>query len=1393
MDLVSELEVSPQYLRDAIEIEMQKNDDPKQAAIIAIQKIKSNKSYYQEHYGLVDFSDMTKAGNERSNHKYLFRKPDGKGGWNYIYKEDVNKKKKIIQKIKKEDSKDQTQTENFKKWFGDSKVVDENGKPLVVYHGTTASFNEFKAGGSANMIGGIYFTPDSKLAFGYTETDHPIGEKKVISAYVSIKNPAPHDVIKSLKGLYGFDRMRKLQSMGYDGVIDFFPNEIIAFSPSQIKSATGNNGNFDPKNSDMTKATQLQIGTKLESEHKETFQFIKQYLKDHGKLPPEQEVYKHIAENHLDEFKNYYTKLIEMESKMKKEDMKKARNTKYIKKIPDGKGGFRYIYENNNEHNKQELNNGSYLDNKKIPKTGEKVFFLKGQFGDNVDSGIIDTITNIDNKGLSNTYLNIKDKNGNNHHINIAQVYDHKPKKIEIEDQYGKVKMWKAMFFSMLKGEHKGPHKYYKKIPKPTGKGFLYFYTKDQYDQYSKKEKKNEAEESTTFNVLSIIKNLFGLQTESDAKNKIKQDYKNKEIETKYSISLQDYANHIREYFMNKDIWSAFVDRSKLPDNTQKSKISIPVKIGIIKDLHREYGNMEPVKAVESVPVQAAPENSEIQSEGGYSIGESVIYKNGETVKIVKIRKGTVDRDYNGRKVNDPYSIVFYTVEFPDGEKQTVGIEDFKKISENNFETMPESEPAKEVQAQTKDKEIVKEISDAKPDNRAETEAKILNLPKEPWAITFNEYKKQLMEFRDASIIKQLQNRIEFYKKQLLRKNEIHGNVEIWENGIKSNTSVYETYLEKFLSGEIDDRLKPNPSWDYLQKQYDQLKNKESDEGKSLRRKLNGRENKARTEHARLINNAIKNGKVVPANVLKEYPELQEESKNIIQTPDINYIPTETTRDIYVEGVVSEQNKRTLKIKDYSQISAKDVFLANEENILNVPRPSYIPEMNLDDFAGYQGRNQNFDVARIGVNQYIIVDKRYSYQKNTGWRTRNMPIIKEDEERDHISDSNYFLMNAETLAATWDYYRKLFKATEIKKHEEKQDREEAHYNTQKAKMLASGRDWPYAPFKRKGVRPKEAQPDSNRMSLSQGRFIQDIEGRTGSIDDMRKGLLNMQVFTNYQTMLRELEYKINDLRMQKAYDDENNTYSKGEETSYGDSGLKNDLLKSYGVKVKRQNGTEIDDQDIAKIGMVLEDIYSVFGNRKSMSEKYGLKISYAGEKRMHASKAIGFFIQQRKCIAISDTGISGRGFTVAHEFAHFIDSYLGEKIGNHHVSDQEGHLASDIAKKFRNNFVLSDKVGPQAAQYYNRTCECFARAMEQYYSIKQDVQNELYETQNKSGAYVRHDFFVKEIMPMCEKFLTENDTLLKAIKNNMVDLLTKNQIIKRFNSETHQFEYIRKK
>lgn len=54
-----------------------------------------------------------------------------------------------------------TQSPAFRAWFGDSKVVDENGDPLVVYHGTVQNFDAFdpsRANIESDWGRGIYFT-----------------------------------------------------------------------------------------------------------------------------------------------------------------------------------------------------------------------------------------------------------------------------------------------------------------------------------------------------------------------------------------------------------------------------------------------------------------------------------------------------------------------------------------------------------------------------------------------------------------------------------------------------------------------------------------------------------------------------------------------------------------------------------------------------------------------------------------------------------------------------------------------------------------------------------------------------------------------------------------------------------------------------------------------------------------------------------------------------------------------------------------------------------------------------------------------------------------------------------------------------------------------------------
>jgi hypothetical protein len=173
-----------------------------------------------------------------------------------------------------QERKKQTETPEFKKWFGDSKVVDEKGEPLVVYHGTNKDFKEFKtdkkqSNFNAMIADGFYFTENPKYASGYAVGDGA----NIKQAYLNVKNPL---IVKSVpeykramseakgklsKGskyaeaqLLSKSDSEVLAASGYDGVIykpDAKMSEIVVFEPNQIKSATGNRGTFDPNNPDI--------------------------------------------------------------------------------------------------------------------------------------------------------------------------------------------------------------------------------------------------------------------------------------------------------------------------------------------------------------------------------------------------------------------------------------------------------------------------------------------------------------------------------------------------------------------------------------------------------------------------------------------------------------------------------------------------------------------------------------------------------------------------------------------------------------------------------------------------------------------------------------------------------------------------------------------------------------------------------------------------------------------------------------------------------------------------------------------------------------------------------------------------------------------------------------
>lgn len=74
-------------------------------------------------------------------------------------------------------------TEQQQEYFKNSKVRDENGNLLVMYHGTPNEFTVFK-----NKGDGSYFTPDKEYASGYTQAMNDF-DGHVMSVYLNITKP----------------------------------------------------------------------------------------------------------------------------------------------------------------------------------------------------------------------------------------------------------------------------------------------------------------------------------------------------------------------------------------------------------------------------------------------------------------------------------------------------------------------------------------------------------------------------------------------------------------------------------------------------------------------------------------------------------------------------------------------------------------------------------------------------------------------------------------------------------------------------------------------------------------------------------------------------------------------------------------------------------------------------------------------------------------------------------------------------------------------------------------------------------------------------------------------------------------------------------------------------
>jgi hypothetical protein len=184
-----------------------------------------------------------------------------------------------------------------------TKVVDESGKPLVVYHGTQRApegIEEFKTktGYAGQQSAGLnWFTTSPTEASGYANWIEGMGNPTVYPVYLDIKKPASlsdyNNVIQKLNkkieenrkkgkaeqfidsttpeiGLYDPRVVKELKKEGFDGVrwsnaelygksgfADDLDQVVLPFSSKQIKSALS-----DPSFEDVFTNTLLQDSTK---------------------------------------------------------------------------------------------------------------------------------------------------------------------------------------------------------------------------------------------------------------------------------------------------------------------------------------------------------------------------------------------------------------------------------------------------------------------------------------------------------------------------------------------------------------------------------------------------------------------------------------------------------------------------------------------------------------------------------------------------------------------------------------------------------------------------------------------------------------------------------------------------------------------------------------------------------------------------------------------------------------------------------------------------------------------------------------------------------------------------------------------------------------------------
>lgn len=181
----------------------------------------------------------------------------------------------------------QVRTKAFKEWFGDwennpedaSKVIDENGEPRVVYHGTYANFNAFDEShlGDVTNLNATNEDWAKTSHIGFWFNDNKIGfytKHKLV--FLNVRNPLEFASMESLVDEMSYydsgEDFKRSNSDGYDSVIVLEDEEMggrsyVVFNDNQIKSATENNEDFSFHNDETSKNEAVKQASEIDGAH----------------------------------------------------------------------------------------------------------------------------------------------------------------------------------------------------------------------------------------------------------------------------------------------------------------------------------------------------------------------------------------------------------------------------------------------------------------------------------------------------------------------------------------------------------------------------------------------------------------------------------------------------------------------------------------------------------------------------------------------------------------------------------------------------------------------------------------------------------------------------------------------------------------------------------------------------------------------------------------------------------------------------------------------------------------------------------------------------------------------------------------------------------------------